>query len=103
MEFPCGFRDIDKFEKNNKISINLYGWDEEKNEISILRVSKEKQNEKEIDLLLISNENGKHYCLIKNLSRLVSKQVSNHGHKIHIYHYCLQYFKHEKTLKNHLE
>ena len=103
MEFPCGFRDIDKFEKNNKISINLFGYDEKTNDIDILRVSKEKQNEKHVDLLLINNENGKHYCLIKNLERLVSKQVSNHGHKIHICYYCLQYFKYEKTLKDHLE
>ena len=29
INFPCGFSDIDKFEKNNNISINLFGYYEE--------------------------------------------------------------------------
>ena len=29
MEFPCGFSDIDKFEKNNNIAINVFGHNEE--------------------------------------------------------------------------
>ena len=103
IEFPCGYRDIDKFEKNNKISINLYGWENETNEVSILRISKEKQNKTYVDLLLINDENRKHYCLIKNLSRLDSKQFNKHGHKTHTCHYCLNYFTNEKTLKEHLE
>ena len=103
MEFPYGNRDIDKFEKNNKISINLYGCDNETNEVSILRISKEKQNKTCVDLLLIDDENGKRYCLIKNLSRLISKKFNKHGHKIYICRFCLQHFTNEKTLKEHLE
>ena len=101
IEFPCGYRDIDKFEKNNKISINLYGY--ESNEVSILRISKEKQNKTYVNLLLIDDGSKKHYCLIKNLSRLVSKKLNKHGHKRHICHYCLQHFTNEKILKEHLE
>ena len=81
----------------------MFGYDEKINYIDILRVSKEKQNKRLVNLLLISNENGKHYCLIKNISRLYSKQVSNHGHKIHICYHWLQHFTHEKTLKEHKE
>ena len=88
INFPCGFSDIDKFEKNN-ISINVFGYNEEerfgnkKHEIFPLRVSK--LNEEHVDthvdthvnILLITNENGdKHYCLIKNISRLFSIQVN---------------------------
>ena len=40
MKFPCGYRDIDKFERNNNISINLYGYDNETNEVSISRKTK---------------------------------------------------------------
>ena len=45
INFPCGFSDIDKFEKNNNIAINLFGYNEEKrfgnksHEIFPLRVS----------------------------------------------------------------
>ena len=34
------------------------------------------ETEHNIDLLLIEKDGKKHYCLIKNLSRLLSKQVS---------------------------
>ena len=102
MEFPCGFRDVDKFERNNKISINLFGY--KKKKISVLRISKAKQNKKHIDLLIIDDGGeNKHYCLIKNLSRLISKQVNKHGNKIHICSYCLQYFTTEKGLTQHRE
>ena len=40
INFPCGFSDIDKFEKNNNIPINVYGYDEK--EISTLRISEHK-------------------------------------------------------------
>ena len=129
MEFPCGFSDIDKFEKNNNIPINLFGYDKERNhEIFPLRASKlglrpDNINvNKHVNILLITNENeptsdieqssqamksqseaGKHYCLIKNMSRLLSNQVSKTKEKIHICNYCLQNFRNEKFLEEHLE
>ena len=137
MEFPCGFLDIDKFEKNNNIPINLFGYNEENknHEIFPLRVSKLDLDRSvtnvntHVNILLITNENeptgdieqrthnqrfcqthtkcaskaGKHYCLIKNMSRLFSNQVNKSKEKIHICNYCLQNFRNEKTLKNHLE
>ena len=49
----------------------LLGYDDE-DEISILRVPKEK-NKKAVSLLLIKDKDGnKHYCLVKNLSKLLS-------------------------------
>ena len=37
------------------------------------------------------------------MSRLFSNQVNKHNGKMYICDYCLQYFKHEKTLEGHLE
>ena len=102
INFPCGFSDIDKFEKNNNIAINLFGYNEEKNhEIFPLRVSKfdleQQEKQTRVNILLITNENGdigqrcKHYCLIKNMSRLFSSQLNKHKEKPHICYYCLQY------------
>lgn len=44
-----------------------------------------------------------HYCWIKNLSRLVSNQLNNHGHKIHICDRCLNFFREKHTLTEHSE
>ena len=98
MNFPCGFSDIDKFGKNN-ISINLFGYEEK--EIFPLRIS-DKAGER-VNILLIENDGNKHYCLIKNMSRLFSSQANKHNEKIYICDYCLQFFNCEKTLEDHLE
>ena len=73
IEFPRKLNDIDKFEKKNPgLAINVFGV--EKEEVYPLRLSKIKF--KPINLLLISDSETKHYCLIKNMSRLLSSQIS---------------------------
>ena len=104
MEFPCGFWDIDKCEKNNNIAINVFGYNEEnkKHEFFPLRVGKVEKPDSHLNILLISNEqNNKHYCLIKNMSRLFSSQVNKHKEKIHFFNYCLQHFRNKQTLETH--
>ena len=103
MHFPCGFNDITKFERNNNCNeINVFGYEE--NEITHLRIPKTKEDENRINLLLIGNEYGnKHYCLIKNMSKLFSKQVNKHKGKLEICFYCSQHFYNEKDLKTHME
>ena len=102
VNFPTSFSDIHQFEKNNKISLVVLGYDV-KDEVSILRVPKEK-NEKTVALLLIKDEDGnKHYCLVKNLSRLLAFQVSKGNRKRHYCHYCPNGFNTEISLMNHKE
>ena len=73
IEFPMEVDKIEKFEKNNpKISIYVFYLD---GNIQPLRIS-EVERENNIDLLFIEEDGKKHYCLIKNLSRLLSKQVA---------------------------
>ena len=85
IEFPVKLKDIEKFEKQNlNISINVFGYEDE---IYPLRISKMKQNRQAVNLLMISNGEKVHYCLIKNMSRLLSSQTNNHQHKNH---YCLR-------------
>ena len=99
MDFPCKFPDIEKFEKNNNISVNVFGYEEK--EILPLRIS-EKEGER-INILLIEKDGNSHYCLIKNKSRLFSNQVNKHDGKIYICDYCLQNFNRKETHDNHLE
>ncbi|XP_021001758.2 uncharacterized protein [Parasteatoda tepidariorum] len=102
INFPTPLSDVKKFSKNNNISINVYSFDKELNIFPLL-VS-EVSETVHIDLLLVptKHEFG-HYCLIKNLSRLVSKQYSNHGHKVFICKRCLVFFNSEDSLIKHKE
>ena len=55
-------------------------------------------------LLLIKDKDGnKHYCLVKNLSRLLSKEVSKKKCKRHFCYYCFNSFNTETSLRNHME
>jgi len=58
------------------------------------------QKTKKIDLMLLEN---KHYCLVINLSRLMSVQTSKHHGEIAIFRRCLNHFPNEKALEKHEE
>ena len=99
--FPVNLKAIDKFERQNPtISVNVFGYDKS---IYPLRVSKYDDLEHLVDLLLICEESKQHYCLIKNLSRLVSNQVSKHEHKSFICRRCLNPFNTEYSMNKHIE
>ncbi|XP_065662849.1 uncharacterized protein LOC136085468 [Hydra vulgaris] len=113
IEFPVSLDQIDQFEKNNQdISVNVYGYDRS---IYPLRISKNNDRKHLIDLLLISsdstshdedNSNDKievisHYCLITNLSRLLSSQTSKRTNVKHYCRNCLLGYNSEEALSNH--
>jgi len=99
IEFPMSLQAIDKFERlNPEISVHVFGFDSI-SKIYPLRISKFKR-QKEIDLMLLKN---KHYCLVKNLSRLMSMQASKHHGEIVICRRCLNHFLNEKALENRKE
>lgn len=125
IDFPVGLKDINKFtEQNENISINVYYYDDHLHQVFPLRLSKVVKTE-HIHLLLlvgkneIDNPEGNstadnikfmleddeirlHYCYIKDLSRLISSQLSKHGHKLHICDRCLNYFQTKKNLDEHM-
>jgi len=80
--FPMTLNQIKKFENLNDISINVYGIEKQK-ELSILpiRLTDKKLN-KHVNLLYVQDESDiGHFVWIKNLSRLVSSQISRKEHK----------------------
>ena len=104
IEYPVNLKDIDRFEKQNpEISITVLGFNE-KDKVHTLRVSEyvyiRKHN---IILLLIERDGVKHYCLVKNPSRLLSKQISAHKEGTHICFRCLNPFWTHKSLEKHWE
>lgn len=61
----------------------------------------DEEKEQHVDLLYLKDEKNSHYCLIKNLSRLVGAQKSKHSHSIHLCRRCLSHFGTEDLLKTH--
>ena len=100
LKFPVKLDQIVIFEKfNPSISINIFGFE---GVVYPLRLSKRK-NEQTINLLLISDGEKQHYCLIKSLSRLLSSQVSGHKESNSFCLNCLNHFPNEEKLKIHEE
>ena len=101
LKFPVKLDHIVIFEKfNPQISINVYGFEDRV--VYPLRLSKSKC-EQTINLLLISDGEKQHYCLIKSLSRLLSSQVSGHKESNSFCLNCLNHFPNEEKLKIHEE
>ena len=96
INFPVKLQAIEKFEKQNPVTINVFGFE---GEIYPLRISKDRSREP-INLLLISDGKKEHYCLIKDMSRLLSSQTNNYQHRNHFCLRCLNPFATEKSLKN---
>ena len=97
IEFPVTTNQYNKIEKQNEIKINVFGY-ENKQPYPIF-VSKEKY-ERQMNLLLITEDENKHYVLIKDFNRFMFNQTK-HEHRKHFCMHCLQCFSSEKVLNNH--
>ena len=98
--YPVQLNAIDKFERQNPtISINVFGHEES---VCPLRVSKCEDREV-VNLLLISDDEKRHYCLIKSMSRLLSTQTSKRNGAQYYCMRCLNPFHSQESLDKHLE
>jgi len=101
IEFPVAVSEnvISRFEKNNDISLNVFGYEKD---VYPLHISKQ-QRDKIVDLLLISDGKNKHYCWIKNFNRLMSRQTEKSHNSMHYCRRCLNGFSTDNALNKHLE
>ena len=99
IEFPVTTKQYNKIEKQNEININVFGY-EEKQKYPIY-VTKEKYKDN-MNLLLITENENKHYVLIKDFNKFMYNQTK-HKERKHFCMYCLQCFSSEKVLTNHKE
>ena len=116
MKFPVKVTEIDKFEKlNPRISINVFGHEGRK--IYPLRISNARRtrtrdafsnatqrslhSHRTINLLLIHDGKNSHYCLIKDMSRLLRSQVTRHEESVVFCLRCLNHFPDEEKLRSH--
>ena len=98
LEFPTKVKDIHKFEKRNNINVNVFSYDDETKKVYTLRLSKT-NNDVLVNLFLYDE----HYSVVKDMSRLISSQLSKKEHKKYICERCLNAFGSEKALQTHLE
>lgn len=96
--FPVSLKSISTFEVQNNLSINVYGLEkiclDGRQTYQIVGPLHFTQNKRalHINLLLLHDESGNtHYCLIKNLSRLVSRQITHHHDAKYFCDGCLQF------------
>ena len=100
ISFPTPVSDIPKFERRNNMTINVFGYDACNKAIYPIRVVST-SNTNHADLLLISEGEKQHYCLIRNFSRLVGSQISKHDGRMYFCKFCLHGFSRIDLLESH--
>ena len=94
-------RDITKFEKQNPtIYVTVLGYNDWGNVYPLRNVF---DREHVVVLMLFEKDEVNHYCLVENLSRLFSSQISKHKEKTHFCLRCLNHYWCEKALEKHSE
>ena len=96
--FSVSFRDIKKFESRNQISVNILV--KENKQIYICR--KGGDYNRIANLMLITENNIKHYVTIKSISRLLHSKNTKYKKKQHFCTNCLQGFTEEFSRDEHV-
>ena len=100
ISFPVSWRGIDRFERQNDISVNVLGLDGK--EIVTLRKTKEKR-ENHVILFKLKNGENEHFALVNNVNRLWFGQDSKNKNQRHVCDGCLNSFNSKETLEVHQE
>ena len=109
INYPVEYRGVDRFEHlNPDISISILGYSKDEKTYP-LRISKYTKCKKEdgrkydIVLLLIKDGENSHYCLVKNVSALLTSQINKHKSKLYFCLNCLNGYDKPEKLENHKE
>ena len=98
IDFPISQKHYNKVEKQNSIGINVFGY--EGGQPFPIHISKE-TFEDQMNLLLITKDEKKHFVLIKDFNAFMYNQ-SKHKERKHFCMYCLQCFWSERVLVKHV-
>lgn len=101
ISFPPSCKDIKVFENlNPHMSINIYGLDNKNMVTGPIYVTSLRKKQ-HVNLLYFEQKGNGHYCLIKNLLRLIKRQISKHKGKMYLCETCLQVFTSETKYSAH--
>ena len=92
IEFPVKAKHYNKIEVQNKIKINVFGY--ENKQFYPIYKSKNAEYEDEMNLLLIANDKTNHYVYIQDFNRIMYNKTKNKNKK-HFCMSCLQCFSSE--------
>ncbi len=97
--FPTKVKDIDVWEKNNDINVHVVGYDDKE----IYPIRKAKLDKKKVDntIILYLHDHNHYYCVVKDLSRLVSSVISKNRRPKLFCMGCLNPFRSEEVLSEH--
>ena len=98
IDFPLSQKHYNKAEKQNSIRIIVFGY--ENGQPFPIHIFKE-TFEDQMNLLLITKDEKKHYVLIKDFNAFMYNQLK-HNERKHFCMYCLQCFSSERILANHV-
>ncbi|XP_077270952.1 uncharacterized protein LOC143902124 [Temnothorax americanus] len=105
IEFPMTLSQIKQFERLNNISVNVYTIEGQKtSNVLPIRLTDRTSVKKHVNLLYVQDpryNNVGHFAWIKNLSRVVSSQLSKHHGQKYICDRCLHYFSSSDKLQSH--
>ena len=99
IEFPVLEKDFSKIEVQNKICINVFGYE---NELVFPIFISEQKFKDSMDLLLLYKDDKLHYVYIKDFNTFVFHKTKNKNKKWFCKS-CLQCFSNEKVLIKHKE
>ena len=97
VDFPVSTKHYNRVEKQNEIRINVFGY--ENRQPFPIYVSKEKFDDC-MNLLLKTEDENRHYVLIKDFNKFMYNQTKHNGRK-HFRMHCLSHFNSEGALANH--
>ena len=100
ISFPISWRGIDRFERQNDISVNVLGLDGK--EIVTLRKTREKK-ENHVILFKLKQGENEHFTMVNNVNRLWFGQDSKNKNQRQVCDGCLNSFNCKETLKVHQE
>ena len=98
LDFPTPLEQIETFEKNNNLFVNVFGFDEEKGCVETLKVFSESRVDRVL-LMLIDDR----YLVVKSVSRLLCGQFTKRHGKRFYCNNCLKGFPSEGKLNRHVE
>ena len=107
---PMKIKDITRFENQNNISVNVFGYEQEeqsngemKSTVVSMRVTEKKDARHHVNVLYFNEGCKSHYVLVKNKSRLLRSQVSGHGCAMYFCDYCLHGCTSQEIYDRHIE
>ena len=101
IDFPTPLSQIELFERNNNVLVNVFGYNEEERYVYPLRIPTGKHAGRAL-LMLIGDESKGHYVVIKCMSRLLCARTGKRRGKRFYCNNCLEGFSSDVVLQKHV-